>query len=235
MSCAASWWPARWYDPARSLADLEPRSVIKKLKDKAFARGVSREDVRQGAAELGVPLEELIAEVIAALRPHRQNWAWAPGDAPRKQSTRSRRAVRCSGPSAAPPVRRSSPGNRVDLLIDGPATYAAMLRPDRAPHAGGSISRTTSFTMTRAGRNSPITLIERARAGVRMRVLYDWVGSFGTGRGGSGTGCERPASTFAPSGRIRLTDPLLIFARDHRKVLVVDGEHAVDRWPVHRR
>ena len=56
--------------PGKSLSDLEPRSVIKKLKDKAFARGVSRDDVRLGAAELGVPLDELIAEVITALRPH---------------------------------------------------------------------------------------------------------------------------------------------------------------------
>jgi predicted hydrolase (HD superfamily) len=56
--------------PGKSLDDLEPRSVIKKLKDKAFARGVSRDDVRIGAEELGVPIEELIAEVITALRPH---------------------------------------------------------------------------------------------------------------------------------------------------------------------
>ena len=56
--------------PGRSLDDLEARSVLKKLKDKAFARGVSRDDVRLGAEELGVPLDELIVEVIAALRPH---------------------------------------------------------------------------------------------------------------------------------------------------------------------
>ncbi|HJR35007.1 MAG TPA: HD domain-containing protein, partial [Gemmatimonadales bacterium] len=56
--------------PSRSLADLEVSSVKKKLKDKAFARGVSREDVMTGAAELGVPLDELIGFVIAALRPH---------------------------------------------------------------------------------------------------------------------------------------------------------------------
>jgi len=56
--------------PSKSLSDLEPRSVIKKLKDKAFARGVSRDDVRIGIEELGIPQEELIAEVIAALRPH---------------------------------------------------------------------------------------------------------------------------------------------------------------------
>jgi putative nucleotidyltransferase with HDIG domain len=56
--------------PSRSLEDLAVSSVRKKLKDKAFARGVSRDDVIQGAAELGVPLEEHIAFVLDALRPH---------------------------------------------------------------------------------------------------------------------------------------------------------------------
>lgn len=55
--------------PSKSLADLEVASVKKKLKDKAFARGVSREDVIQGAAELGVPLDEHIGFVLQALRP----------------------------------------------------------------------------------------------------------------------------------------------------------------------
>ncbi len=56
--------------PSRSLADLEVASVKKKLKDKGFARGVSREDVTRGADELAVPLDEHIAFVLAALRPH---------------------------------------------------------------------------------------------------------------------------------------------------------------------
>ena len=54
--------------PSKSILDLEASSVKKRMKDKAFARGVSREDVIQGAAELGVPLDEHITFCIAAMR-----------------------------------------------------------------------------------------------------------------------------------------------------------------------
>ena len=54
--------------PSKSILDLEASSVKKRMKDKAFARGVSREDVIKGAEELGLPLEEHIAFCIGALR-----------------------------------------------------------------------------------------------------------------------------------------------------------------------
>ena len=55
--------------PSRSLDDMEVSSVKKKLKDKAFARSVNREDIREGIAELAVDTDEHIRFVIEALRP----------------------------------------------------------------------------------------------------------------------------------------------------------------------
>lgn len=54
--------------PSKSVLDLEPASVIKRMKDKAFARAVPREDLRKGADELGLPLEEHVGNVIRFLR-----------------------------------------------------------------------------------------------------------------------------------------------------------------------
>lgn len=54
--------------PSKSVLDLEPSSVMKRMKDKAFARAVSREDLVRGAEELGLPLEAHIANVIGFLR-----------------------------------------------------------------------------------------------------------------------------------------------------------------------
>jgi len=54
--------------PDRSILTLEPKSVLKKMKDKAFARGCNRDDIRLGAQELGIELEQHVANVIAALR-----------------------------------------------------------------------------------------------------------------------------------------------------------------------
>jgi len=54
--------------PSKSVLDLEPASVIKRMKDKAFARNVSRDDLRRGAEELRLPLEEHVANVIRFMR-----------------------------------------------------------------------------------------------------------------------------------------------------------------------
>ena len=54
--------------PSRSVLDLEAPSVIKRMKDKAFARAVSRDDLREGAAVLSLSLEEHVANVILFLR-----------------------------------------------------------------------------------------------------------------------------------------------------------------------
>jgi putative nucleotidyltransferase with HDIG domain len=54
--------------PSKSILDLEPSSVIKRMKDKAFARAVKREDLKKGAEELGLPLEEHIGNVITFMR-----------------------------------------------------------------------------------------------------------------------------------------------------------------------
>ncbi len=64
--------------PSKSLDDTDVRAVRKKMKDKAFARNVSREDIIQGAQELGVDLDEHIAFVIEALKPVAQELGLAP-------------------------------------------------------------------------------------------------------------------------------------------------------------
>ena len=118
-----------------------------------------------------------------------------------------------------------SPGNRVELLIDGPATYAAMHAMIDAArsrvHLENYIIHDDACGQAFADR-----LIARARDGVRVRVMYDWFGSVSTGRRYWHRLRESGIDVRA-FGPFTVADPLLIFARDHRKVLVVDGAHAV--------
>lgn len=58
--------------PSRSVDEVEVKSVIKKMKDKAFARAVNREDIQKGAAELGIPLEEHIQFCIDAMKKNKE-------------------------------------------------------------------------------------------------------------------------------------------------------------------
>ena len=88
--------------PGKTIFEVEPDSVKRKMKDKPFARGVSREDLLQGAQELGVPLAEHIAFCIAALRGIAPSWASNPNP-PRDGNTCVARAVRVgSGSGSAP-------------------------------------------------------------------------------------------------------------------------------------
>jgi putative nucleotidyltransferase with HDIG domain len=54
--------------PTKSIQDVDVRAVKKKMKDKAFARAVNRDDIVRGAEELGMPLDDVITNVIAALK-----------------------------------------------------------------------------------------------------------------------------------------------------------------------
>jgi len=54
--------------PTKSIHDVDVRAVKKKMKDKAFARAVNRDDVIRGAEELGMPLDVVVAQVITALQ-----------------------------------------------------------------------------------------------------------------------------------------------------------------------
>jgi putative nucleotidyltransferase with HDIG domain len=68
--------------PSRSVRDLPPESVVKKMKDKAFARSVSRDEIRRGAELVGMPLPELVALVIAAQAPIADRLGVGGGPAP---------------------------------------------------------------------------------------------------------------------------------------------------------
>ena len=56
--------------PTKSIHDVEAKGVVKKMKDKGFARAVKREDITSGAAMLGLPLEEHIVTCLAAMQAH---------------------------------------------------------------------------------------------------------------------------------------------------------------------
>lgn len=120
---------------------------------------------------------------------------------------------------------RPVPGNKVDLLIDGPDTYAAMLeviaQARHWVHFENYIIRSDS-----AGWRFAELLTSRARAGVHVRVLYDWFGSVGTRRGYwrylRGAGVE-----VRPFHRPQVIDAVTNLSRNHRKLVVADGSRAI--------
>ncbi|MCX8520764.1 MAG: cardiolipin synthase [Rhodoferax sp.] len=119
------------------------------------------------------------------------------------------------------------PGNQVTLLFDGPQTMQAMEEAIR--HARHSIHlETYIFDQDAIGLRFAQLLMERQRAGVATRILYDAVGTLNTPQ----TFFEQLRAAgirlhaFNPINPLRLTGPWLPNNRDHRKILVVDGKLA---------
>jgi len=120
---------------------------------------------------------------------------------------------------------RPIPGNRVRLLFDGPEIFPAMLEriaaAQRWIHLDSYIFRSDA-----TGRRFADALIERAQAGVSVKILTDWLGSLTTRhrfwRKLRNAGIQ--VRWFGPPQVLQLRNNLI---RDHRKVLVVDGKAAV--------
>lgn len=120
---------------------------------------------------------------------------------------------------------RPVPGNQVGLLIDGPDSYQAMLeligQARHWVHFENYIIRSDS-----AGWRFAELLARRAREGVHVRVLYDWLGSLGTSRGF--WRYLRDAGVEVRSfHRAQLVDVVTNFSRNHRKLVVADGSRAI--------
>ena len=120
---------------------------------------------------------------------------------------------------------RSVGGNRVEILTDGPANFAVMHRQiaaaTRRIHLENYIIHDDA-----TGQGFADALMAKARAGVTVRVLYDWLGCWGTSRRFWRQLREAGAEVHA-FGPPSLRDPLLLASRDHRKVCVVDGNCGV--------
>jgi cardiolipin synthase len=120
---------------------------------------------------------------------------------------------------------RPIPGNRVDLLIDGPDCYRAMLeaiaQARQWVHFENYIIRSDT-----AGWRFAELLARRAREGVHVRVLYDWFGSLGTARGYwrylRDAGVE--VRSFHPPHLVNVVSNV---SRNHRKLVVADGARAI--------
>jgi cardiolipin synthase A/B len=120
---------------------------------------------------------------------------------------------------------RPVPGNRVNVLIDGPDSYAAMLASIAEAkewiHFENYIIRSD-----KAGWRFAELLAQRAREGIHVRVLYDWFGSLTTARGYwrylRDAGCE--VQVFH---RPQIIDIITNLSRNHRKLVVADGKRAI--------
>ncbi len=135
-----------YVQPSKRIADVKPASVKKKFKDKGFARAVSREDIQQGIAELGLDAEEHIANVIAALTEAAPalGLAGSPAEAPAAGSGASNaasaaaastlRIAMWSGPRNISTALMRSFENRTDCAVCDEPFYAWYLKRTSVPH-----------------------------------------------------------------------------------------------------
>jgi cardiolipin synthase A/B len=189
-------------------------------------RGRGRTDARELRRSRVPPLASGLSGVITESEAGQQDSAsadHAPSRTPALMLARAlvRQAERAMIRASDAPLVR---GNSARLLVDGPQAFRSWLRAiERAEkwiHFENYIIRDD-----RTGRQFREALAERARGGVRVRVLYEWVGCWATPkrfwRPLREAGAEVRA--FAP---LSLHDPLNIVLRDHRKAVVVDGTYA---------
>ncbi|MEO8088998.1 MAG: phospholipase D-like domain-containing protein [Gemmatimonadales bacterium] len=138
-------------------------------------------------------------------------------------TVRAEHSIACAISRAA--GGRPVPGNQVSLLIDGPNTYRAMLDAiagaQRWVHFENYIIRSDA-----AGWRFAELLAARAREGVQVRVLYDWLGSIGTARS-FWTYLRKAGAEVRAFHPPQLVDVLANVSRNHRKLVVADGSRAV--------
>ena len=116
-------------------------------------------------------------------------------------------------------------GNRVLLLVDGPATYGAMLEAIAA--AKDHINfETFTFSDDEIGRNFADAFIRKQKEGVQVNLIYDAIGSSSTPESFFQRLKESGVNVleFNPVDPVRMKGKLRIIQRDHRKVMVVDGK-----------
>ena len=166
------------------------------------------EGMSQAFQERQEEIEQIIADARAQLEP----WQIPP----EREPSWNRAIVRLSG-------RELTRGNRVELLVDGEATFASILQGIAAAEEYVLFQ----FYMIHddgLGRRAQEALIERARAGVRVHVLYDEVGSGGLSgdfiRELKDAGVQ--VSAFRPTRGIR--NRFQLNFRNHRKIVIVDGK-----------
>ncbi len=113
-------------------------------------------------------------------------------------------------------------GNAIELLIDAAANYDAWLASIRAARAS-ILFENYIFRDDETARTFRDALVERAEAGVRVRVVRDWLGCFGQSRARFWSPLVAAGGEVRTYNPPRLASPLGWLSRDHRKLLVTDG------------